>query len=192
MNAKSDTEFESSISRGRLELLVELLGAFSSSVLTTNLLTEGQASGLTIAQWEALAFLARHGGCSSKALAEGLRISVPSATRLVDRLTRKSLVDRRESEEDRRLVILTLTNEGCRALSRVREARAILLEHALRTLPASDREALLALLEHFLRAVLSDAHALEVMCRHCGTDHTRDCVVNEAHLALLGTPVERT
>lgn len=173
-----------------IERLVELLGAYFSTVLTGRLLEETTDGELTPSQLEALAFIQRHRGCSAKALSAGLRISIPSATRLVDRLERKVLVTRDEHGADRRLVELRVTPSGEAALAAMHAARIALVRRALQTLPAEERETLRTSLAHFLQAALSDEAAVQACCRRCGTDHECDCVVNEAHLALVGRPVE--
>jgi len=176
--------------RDQLARLVELLGTYASTVLINRQLEKITGGELTPAQLEALAFIEHHGGCSAKALSEGLRISIPSSTRLVDRLVRKRLVFRRESGEDRRLVHLTVTETGQVALRMVQEARIAQLQQALATLPPEERQTLLGLLERLLRAALRDEQTVDDCCRHCGTEHNQDCVVNEAHLALMGRPIE--
>ena len=173
-----------------LERFVDLLGAYSSAVLTARLLVDTTGGELTPSQYDALVFIHRHGDCSAKALSEGLQISIPSSTRLVDRLVRKRLVDRRESAEDRRLVQLSVTDQGRQALALVHQARVVKFEHTLRDMTAEERTQLLGLLERLLQSVLSDEQTVRDCCRHCGTDHEETCVVNEAHLALLGRPIE--
>lgn len=175
----------------QLARVVELLGIYTSTVLISRQLEKVTGGELTPAQWEALSFLARHGGCSAKALSAGLHISIPSSTRLVDRLVRKLLVDRRESGTDRRLVYLTVTEAGRTALRMVQDARVAQLQQALATFPPDERHTLLGLLERLMRAALRDEQTVTNVCLHCGTEHDRDCVVNEAHLALLGRPIER-
>ncbi|HEX2950773.1 MAG TPA: MarR family transcriptional regulator [Armatimonadota bacterium] len=177
-------------SQGQLERLVELLGTYSSSVLIGRLLDETTDGEITPAQFDALAFIERHGGCSAKTLSEGLRISIPSSTRLVDRLVRKNLVNRCESGVDRRLLNLTVTAEGESALRAVREAHITRLQHALESFEPAEREALLKLLERFLQASLSDIETVEDCCLRCGAEHDGACVVNEAHIALVGRPIE--
>ena len=135
-------------------------------------------------------FIQRHGGCSAKALSEGLRISIPSSTRLVDRLVRKRLVDRRESGVDRRLVILTLTPVGESALGAVREAHLLRLQQTVNTFAPDERDVLLGLLERFLLAALSDVQLVEECCLRCGTEHDVKCVANKAHIALVGRPID--
>ncbi|HEY3375982.1 MAG TPA: MarR family transcriptional regulator [Armatimonadota bacterium] len=173
---------------GQLERLVELFGSYVSTVLIGRLLDE-ETDGVTPAQLDALSFLERHGGCSAKALSEGLRISIPSSTRLVDRLVRKALVDRRESGVDRRLVILSVTPAGRAALRAVREAHVAGLRQALSTFAPSERDTLLQLLERLLLAALNDVKTVEDCCLRCGSEHDGGCVVNEAHIALVGKPI---
>ncbi len=177
-------------SQDLLERFVDLLGTYSSAVLTGRLLEEATHGKLTPAQLEAMVFIHRHGGCSAKALSEGLHISIPSATRLVDRLVRKVLVDRRESGEDRRLVYLTVTAMGLRALQAVRAARVARMRQAVAVLREDERVVLLALLERLLLAALRDEQTVDDCCLHCGNEHDGTCVVNEAHLALLGRPID--
>ncbi len=177
---------------GQLERLVELLGAYSSTLSGGRLLEDATAGELTSVQHEAMIFIHRHGGCSAKALSEGLRISIPSSTRLVDRLVRKGLVDRRESGVDRRLVHLTVTPQGVQALGSVQAARIARLRQALEVIDAGERATLLNLLERFLSVALCDEQTVDDCCRHCGTEHNGQCVVNAAHLALVGRPIEQT
>ena len=174
----------------QLERLVELLGAYSSAVLSGRLITETTGGDLTPVQLDALGFIQRHGGCSVKTLSEGLQISIPSATRLVDRLVRKKLVDRRESGVDRRLVILSVTSIGETALRAVHAAHLVRLQQALTVFQPGERTVLLSMLERFLLAALSDVKMVEECCLRCGTDHNGSCVVNEAHIALVGRPIE--
>ena len=191
MTIEQTTSAKHGGSRERTGQLVELLNGFFSTVLNGRLLDEATGGELTPVQYEALAFIHRHGGCSAKALSEGLRISIPSSTRLVDRLERKQLVDRRESGVDRRLVRLTMTPVGESTLAAVREVRIAFLQRALGTLPDNERATFQELLEKFLQAALCDEQTVKDCCRHCGTDHDRECVVNEAHFALLGKQIEQ-
>jgi DNA-binding MarR family transcriptional regulator len=177
--------------REQLERLVEMLGSYAHAVLSGHLLERATGGKLTAAQLHALAFVSRHAGCSTKALSAGLRTSIPSATRLVDRLVRKGLIDRCESGEDRRLVQLRVTPTAETALRSVQEARIAQLEAAVSALPADERPPLLGGLERLLRAMMRDAETVEACCLHCGSAHDRTCVVNTAHVALVGRPIAR-
>jgi DNA-binding MarR family transcriptional regulator len=70
------------------------------------------AHGLTAAQWYPLWKLKRDGPCTAQELARDMDIDAGAATRLVDRLAAKGLVQRQRSEADRRVVMLQLTAAG--------------------------------------------------------------------------------
>ena len=175
-----------------LEGLLDLLALYSSLVLTEQLLAEATGGELTSSQLQGLTFIRQHGDCSAKALSEGLNIAIPSATRLVDRLVRKKLVTRCENASDRRLVKLATTPTGEALLQKVRSAHLARLQQALTNLTQAEQEQLFALLERFLLSALCDESSLRQCCRHCGIEHDGDCLVNEAHKALLGKPITNT
>jgi DNA-binding MarR family transcriptional regulator len=93
-------------------------------------------------------------GIGLRELAARERVSPPAMTKHVDRLERDGLVERRPSEEDRRRVGVTLTDEGQRLLRRVRSRRTAWLAQRLGELDASEQAALEAAvvpLTHLLR-----------------------------------------
>jgi DNA-binding MarR family transcriptional regulator len=65
-------------------------------------------------------------------------MSPPAMTKQIDRLERDGLVERTQSEEDRRRVAIRLTEEGQRLLRRVRSRRTAWLAQRLGEL--DDRE----------------------------------------------------
>lgn len=84
--------------------------------------------GLTVAQFRTLLHLQRHPGTSLSEVAEFLGLTLPSASKLVDRLVTDKSVSRRVAR-DRRRVQLRLTERGQTALEQARlEARAQLSE----------------------------------------------------------------
>jgi DNA-binding MarR family transcriptional regulator len=70
------------------------------------------AHGLTAAQWYPLWKLKRDGPSTAQELARDMDLDAGAATRLVDRLALKGLVQRQRSEADRRVVMLELTAAG--------------------------------------------------------------------------------
>lgn len=70
--------------------------------------------GLTSAQFNALRHLQRDRSNSINDLARLLICDKSNATRLVDRLLRDGLVERKQDPDDRRFVRVRLTNEGVR------------------------------------------------------------------------------
>jgi DNA-binding MarR family transcriptional regulator len=61
----------------------------------------------------------RFAGLPCAAVAEQMITAVPDLTRLLDRLSQLGLVQRRRSEEDRRVVLVRLTAKGRRLLDTI-------------------------------------------------------------------------
>jgi MarR family transcriptional regulator, organic hydroperoxide resistance regulator len=109
---------------------------------------------LTIPQYQLLAALGERPGQPVGELAAAAEISHPTATRMLDSLERSGVIERRHSQDDRRVVSVRLTRKGRRLLERKRalisEKRRALYE----SLDESEREQA----EHLLRRL---AQAIE-------------------------------
>lgn len=75
--------------------------------------------GLTDAQWKPLLFIRKGRGDTAADLARCACIDTGAVTRMLDRLEDKALVQRARSAQDRRVVNLVLTEEGCRLADEV-------------------------------------------------------------------------
>lgn len=71
-----------------------------------------RGSDLHIPQYRTLMFLRRSPGKSLADVAEHLGITPPSTSKLVDGLVERGLIDRQDSEVDRRRIVLALTPAG--------------------------------------------------------------------------------
>ena len=82
-------------------------------------------SGLTFTQMKILMTLAgaRDEAPSLKPVAEGLGLSLPSASRAVEGLVKRALVARTEDPSDRRQRLLSLTEDGQELADRIMAAR---------------------------------------------------------------------
>ncbi|MAU80970.1 MarR family transcriptional regulator [Gordonia sp. Z-3] len=96
------------------------------------------------AQASALAVLLDHGPMRMGELAERESIRMPTATALIDGLTKNGLVERTPDPADRRAVLVGLTDHGRDLLDRVRGRRDSILTAALAELSDDDRAALTA------------------------------------------------
>jgi DNA-binding MarR family transcriptional regulator len=101
------------------------------------------------------------GASTVSAVADACGRHVSSASRIVDALVQRDLVDRREDPRDRRAVRLTLTRAGERAAARVVSAQEELLRASLAELDADDVEQLARLLSALADAVERHAPALD-------------------------------
>lgn len=120
-----------------------------------------RALGLTRAQWQVLAHLARNEGIHQTGLADILEIENITLGRLIDRLEEAGWVERRLSPDDRRVRLLFLTAKAKPIQARMRSLAKATREEALAGLTPQQKADLFAMLRH-VRANLSErAAALE-------------------------------
>jgi DNA-binding MarR family transcriptional regulator len=117
---------------------------------------EARAVGISPEQVSLLVAIKYAPGVGVRELAAQERISAPALTKHVDRLERDGLVTRTPSADDKRRIGLTLTNEGQRALRRVRSRRTAWLASRLRELSADELAAVEAAVEPLSRLLPED------------------------------------
>ena len=155
-------------------------------------LSVGASEEITTAQVQAMRHIAQHGPCTIGSLAEGLSVSQPAATMLVDRMTKRDLVSRQPGKSDRRQAELSLTDHGRAVLEQVEAERMEHLSGVLALMSPEERDIFLHSLEQFISAALKYEHVAYEACLRCGSDHSPDCIVNQMHLELSGKNVEKT
>jgi MarR family transcriptional regulator for hemolysin len=102
--------------------------------------------GLTRAQWQVLAHLARNEGIHQGGLADILELEPISLGRILDRLQSAGLVERRPHPKDRRVWLLFLRPKAHPVIERMRAIGAATRAEALAGVPESEREQLLHIL----------------------------------------------
>lgn len=120
-----------------------------------------RAHGVTRAQWQVLAVLARNEGISQAGLADRLELESITVGRMVDRLEEAGHVERRADPADRRVWRLHLTDAVGPLLDEMRSLAEEVTAEALQGLSAGDREALATGLEQ-IRANLSRSADMKV------------------------------
>ena len=100
--------------------------------------------GSSFSQVKMLFLLEDGGEHSVKEIANRLGLSLPAASRAIDGLIEKDYVARRESAEDRRSRLITLTDHGREVLARVHQARLETLETFAADLTEDERQGLYA------------------------------------------------
>jgi DNA-binding MarR family transcriptional regulator len=90
-----------------LEILV-----FEAIGMTAVALATVSAGELTLAQWRALVVLGRTDGMRVGAIAQAVGMSLPSTSRLIQRLERQQLVTTERDESDRRATLVRMTPKG--------------------------------------------------------------------------------
>jgi DNA-binding MarR family transcriptional regulator len=108
---------------------------------------EARQAGVSPEQVSLLVAIKYNPGSGVRELAARERVSPPALSNRVDRLEQDGLVARTPSNDDRRRVGLTLTDEGQRVLRRVRSRRTAWLVQRLGRLSAEELAAIEAAVE---------------------------------------------
>lgn len=122
------------------------LGAFGSVVL------DGGAS-LEASEVDALDQVVWTESGRMHEIAEGLQIDASTATRAVDRLVRRGLVERERDPSNRRFMQVWLTDEGRRVHGELLERRLEFVSNVLDQFTDDDRDVLVRLLPDLADAV---------------------------------------
>jgi MarR family transcriptional regulator, transcriptional regulator for hemolysin len=99
---------------------------------------------LSQAQWRTLTHLSRMQGCRQTDLAETLEVRPITLARLIDKLEKSALVERRRHPTDRRAVQLYLTDTGEVVLKKLMSMAEVISEHAMTDLNEVERKRLLS------------------------------------------------
>ena len=116
--------------------------------------------GLTTSQLQILSLIDESGETevSMSEMAREMAVTMPSVTGLVDQLSRRGLVSRRHDDKDRRRVLVSLTDEGRKALADAWEAIVAVVARLLEGISEEARGSLVAAAER--------VHALSLEIRH--------------------------
>lgn len=117
--------------------------------------------GLTRAQWQALAYLARNEGANQCALAEMLDVEPITLGRTVDRLEALDLVERRPHETDRRVWRLFLREAALPLLDQMAPVSEATRQEALAGVSEADTATLMRVLETTRANLLERMNAAE-------------------------------
>ena len=101
------------------EILITLRRIMRATDLQSQKLS--RQSGLTVPQLLVMQAIEKEGSPSTSALARHIVVSQATVTRIIDRLERGGLVRREKSSKDKRVVNVSLTEEGRAKLSKAPE-----------------------------------------------------------------------
>ena len=99
---------------GTLKELVDryIAVSFSVTTLAGSMVKEQIGSEITSDQYYTLRHIYQSGSCTSTHLAEVFDVKKSAITAIINRMWDKGLIKRTRDEEDRRIVYLTLTEQG--------------------------------------------------------------------------------
>ncbi|SEB73096.1 MarR family winged helix-turn-helix transcriptional regulator [Terriglobus roseus] len=127
------------------ELMRAMDGMFLRMLKQTNV-QEMSRMNTSPHESRSLGILLREGPLLMSELAKSMEIPLSSATNLVNRLVEKGHVARERSDEDRRIVRVTVTASGRRLMAKLEQFRLEASRHALTRLDTAEQRTLIALL----------------------------------------------
>lgn len=132
---------------------------------------------------DALVLLSQAHALTIDALARQLMLVHSSAVRLAERMAQEGLVER-EPGEDKRTVVLTLTEAGHAAVEQILAARGSAIADVTRTLTPEQCAQLMPICEQLVGALADDMHNAIRVCRLCDEDacDLRRCPSERAYL----------
>jgi DNA-binding MarR family transcriptional regulator len=153
--------------------------ATAVSDLMAQQLREVAGDEVTYSQLKLLKMVSLTQGYSVSNVAHFLGVSTAAASRAVDRLVRRGLIDRAAAEADRRAVHLSLTERGQTLLRRFDEAADPALERIFADLPREQMRQVGELLDRLSVNIVDRGHGHDEICFRCGI-HFRDrCLLRQ-------------
>lgn len=114
---------------------------------------------VTLSQFRTMVVLSQQGGSTVVGLAGRLDVNPSSAQRQVDRLVGAGLVARAENPDDRRELVLSLTDDGQQMVDEVTRRRRKMLASIVQAMPADQYNSLIDGLDSFTQAAGEPAAA---------------------------------
>lgn len=116
------------------------------------------ATGLTLGQWQVLATLGRLNRATMGEVAAFCATDRTTLTRTVDRMVGEGLVQRHRDKDDRRQVLLTLTEKGQVMLEKAQACVTAFNSRITGVLQARDVDHLQTMIRRILEHVIDDRH----------------------------------
>ena len=143
--------------RGYLFYLVFQIGQQRQSALEADL----APLGLNFAKWRSLVFIQRLGQCTMKTLASLSGVHRTTLTRSIDRLVEDGLVLRSSSNQDRRHVVLTLTDAGVAVFNAAHAIQEQFTDHVLEDVSEKAQRDLCRKLQTVLKGMIPEPDLAE-------------------------------
>ena len=139
--------------------------------------SEMSKQDITPSLLECLQYVYLHGPSHIGEIARGLEITLPAGSQLVDKLVKRELATRRESNTDRRTIAVELTAAGRAAVRAFRKQKSEWFASVIESLSRDEMQAFVDGLEGFLGAALEDDESVDHACVRCGMKSVPFCIV---------------
>ncbi|UCF19631.1 MAG: MarR family transcriptional regulator [Gemmatimonadota bacterium] len=166
----------------RVQVIRDVLGSahiFASAVndLMQDRLHAVVGEQLTFAQLKLLKLVARKESYHITEVAAFMGVSNAAASKAVDRLVRRGLLSRSEAEEDRRAVVVALTQQGRRLLDEYEQITTRTLEDVFGDVPAEGLQQTADLLDELSLRLVEQDNRSENMCFRCSIYFREKCLL---------------
>jgi DNA-binding MarR family transcriptional regulator len=157
-----------------------IFGLALENMLEARILREVAGSELTAAQIRVLKLIAQARARTIGDVASFLGVSDPAASKTVDRLVKRKLVERTERAADRRANELALTATGQSVIAVYENVRNRKLAEVFEEVPAEDLEKTAALLERVAASIVTHTPGAEKVCLQCGIYLKERCLLQQS------------
>ena len=174
------------VTQNPAHLVTDFLGSAQIFTSTVNELMETELrrvtdGSVTFSQLKLLKMVSMAAGYTVSAVLTPRNCATAAASRAVDRLVRRGLLDRREGVEDRRLVELSLTPEGQRIIAEYDAAAERVLHKVFSTCPDAALRETSEFLDRLSVSIMAHGTEGDEVCFRCGI-HFRDrCLLRKEH-----------
>ncbi len=134
----------------------------------------------TMPQLKLLKLVARTEAGTISDVAAFLGVSNAAASKAVDRLVRRGLIERKESENDRRAIRLSLSDDGKRILERYEEIQLKTLDGLFRQFMPQDFIDAGELLDRLSLDLVGASSRPDELCFRCGIYFRDKCLLRDA------------
>jgi len=134
----------------------------------------------TMPQLKLLKLVARTEAGTISDVATFLGVSNAAASKAVDRLVRRGLIERKESENDRRAIRLSLSDDGKRILERYEEIQLKTLDGLFRQFMPQDFIDAGELLDRLSLDLVDTSSRPDQLCFRCGIYFRDKCLLRDA------------
>ena len=145
----NNTNAQAAMLRELLRTLIRKLGVLERS--------EAGCCDMTLSQCNALIEIGRAGVLSVNQLADRLNLDKSTASRVSDKLVLDGQLLRQEDPNDRRYVVLQLTNRGTQTYANLEKRMTAYFEEVMAGVDPSEREAMIKGLQTLATALNSDS-----------------------------------
>ena len=155
-----------------------------SAAMTETLETgirESLGSKYTLPQLRLLAMVDKTDVQYVTEVAEFLNVSNAAASKAVDRLVKRGLIERRESRRDRRAIRLLMTEEGHRVIEEFESVQHRVFAGLFEDVPSGDLLQAAQLLDRLSVELVDRTGTAEGSCLRCGIYFRDKCLLRETY-----------